>query len=355
MLKAYKSINNDIFKAHNLIVFLVDEVWTKADNKQCRTRLNDELKALHRKYEWFRKHVNSIYKVCKSLTPAEKNAFKNAFKENNRIEDLCRGNISPVDLSTLNDDLIKAIRPFFKLLYTKFLGWALVYNKYGKKKAYYDELIRENDFDFCPCCGYGDIKDYYSKGHSPYDHYLPQKHYPFSAINFRNLVPLCHTCNSDHKGETDIIKGGQVVFYPFATDHPDIKVQVSVEKSALKRLIDKSEIEDKKKKLNVRDIKIDFNLKENRTEAWDSTFAIKSRYFGKIARNRVNWLDDVRRIYRDRDIAANTYEKAFDKAIELDSDRQLGFLKAPYLKSMKSHSHLVRAMDEVSGHSVITS
>ena len=32
-----------------------------------------------------------------------------------------------------------------------------------------------------------------------YDHYLPKVLYPFNSINFRNLAPACHECNSTYK------------------------------------------------------------------------------------------------------------------------------------------------------------
>ena len=354
MLKAYKPISNNIYKAQDLIEFLVNEVWCKADGHRCKTKLNDELTKIYEKYDWFEMHVRNIYKVCKRLTSQERADFKNAFSTNNDIEGLCNGSLSPVPLSSLNNDLVNAITPFFEKLYTKFLGWALVYKKYGTKKKYYDKLMFNNNIDYCPCCGYGDLKDYYSKGYSPYDHYLSKKHYPFSAINFNNLVPLCHTCNSDYKGETDIIKDGQIVFYPFASNHPNIEVKLSIDTSILSKLISKVEVEGKEKVLKPEEIKVDFNINNNKIEAWDSIFDIKNRYFGKIARNRVSWLNDVIRVFRDPEISTSTPEKAFDKVIELDSDKHLGFLKSPYLKSMKSNNHLIEAMSEVSGNSIIS-
>lgn len=199
MLRTYKRINNKIFKAQELIVYLVCEVWCKADQQRYKTRLNEELKSLVETHEWFEYHVKKIYRIAKDLTPNQKDDFKNAFLINNEIEKICNLATAPVALSSLDKDLVDALIPFFKELYTKFLGWVLVYKKYGQKKEYYDELILENEFVFCPCCGYGDIKTYNQDGHSPFDHYFPLKHYPFSAINFDNLFPLCHTCNSDRK------------------------------------------------------------------------------------------------------------------------------------------------------------
>lgn len=351
MLKVYKSISHDIYKAHNLIEYLVNEVWCKADNKQCKSKLNDELKAMYEDQPWFQEQIKSIYKVSKSLTTQEKEDFKNAFAHNNRIEELCDGTITPIALSTLNKSLVKVVKPFFKELYTRFLGWKEIRETYGEKKTYYDELNVKNGFIDCPCCGFGDLKTIYSKGRSAFDHYLPQKHYPFSSTNFNNLVPICTTCNSDEKGEVDVLKESKPVYYPFSKTHPSIEVTVDVDKKVLKKLIEPTE--NLKSKITKSEIKVDFNLQDDKTQSWDRIFDIKTRYFGKIADNRVSWLDDVRQMYRDPDTIVNTYEAAFDKLITTDSNKYLGFLKSPYLKSMKSNHHLIRAMDEVSGSSKI--
>jgi hypothetical protein len=351
MLRVYKSIPHDIYKAHDLIEYLVNEVWCKADSKPCKSKLNSELKALYEDQPWFEEQVKAVYKICKSLTKKEKKNFEDAFAHNNRIEELCERKIIPIALNTLNKDLVKVVQPFFRELYTKFLGWKAIKDKYGEKKEYYDELNLKNGFIDCPCCGFGDLMTIYSKGRSAFDHYLPQKHYPFSSTNFNNLVPICTTCNSDEKGEVDILKEGKPVYYPFTKNHPSIEVRVDVDKKALKKLIEPTD--DLKSKVNKSEIVVNFNLQDDKTQSWDRIFDIKTRYFGKIADNRVSWLDDVRQVYRDPDTTIKTYEGAFDKIITTDSNKYLGFLKTPYLKNMKSNSHLIKAMHEVSGSSKI--
>src|SRR5688572_9418671 len=41
--------------------------------------------------------------------------------------------------------------------------------------------------DFCPYCGFGEIKDL--------DHHLPKTSYKAYAIYPKNLIPCCHPCN----------------------------------------------------------------------------------------------------------------------------------------------------------------
>lgn len=355
MLKTYKPINHDIYNVQLLIEYLVVNVWCKADNQRCKTKLNAELKSLFEEYDWFKDKVNAIYKICKNLSQKEKDDFKVAFETNNKISNLCEGIVKPVPLSTLNKDLVDVLKVFFSELYTRFLGWKLIKDKYGSKKKYYDDLFFDNDIEFCPCCGYGEIKNYYSKGHSPFDHYLPQKHYLFSTVNFHNLVPLCHECNSGNKGETDIIENGQKVFYPFSVNHPDIQVEVTIKLSAWDKLVSKKNVEDQKKKLSPNDISVDFNLVDDRIASWDEIFNIKDRFFAKIASNRVGWFDRVVKHYSkySERIEGYTATDAFVDVIEDDSDEQLGFLKSCYLENLKGNSSVIKAIKEVSGNSKI--
>lgn len=348
MLKTYQQIQPEhkIFGAHKLIEYLVKEIWCKADENNCYDKLTDELKLLYDnpKSDWFKTSVDEIYRVSKDLTADEKETLSNCFSTNNNIKGLCDNPNNRKQLDLLNTKLEKVIVPFFKELYKKLLSWEHIKSNYGSKKSYYDDLIAYNDFKFCPCCGYGQIKTIYDPGHSAFDHYLPLKHYPFSAINFNNLIPLCDVCNSSYKGETDILKKEKQVFYPLDADHPEISVDLEITKDSFKEVIIKR---DNKDTLVKKHIKVSFNIDNEKVNSWDSIFGIKTRYFGEVANNRGSWLNDVRKKYRKPKI--DSYDEAFDEIIEDDSNKHLGFLKSPFLSKMKTFSSLIDAFEEVSG------
>lgn len=346
MLKAYKPLEHKIFGTHVLIEHLVLEVWCKADANNYYDKLNDELKALNDKNEWFRDSINSIYQVCQILIPQEKIDFQNAFLINNTISDLCANPSMRIDIYTLNSQLTDLVVPFFKELYKRFLSWVDVKNNYGSKKEYYDALKSNSDFDFCPCCGYGQIKTIYDKGHSPFDHYLPLKHYPFSVVNFQNLIPLCTECNSDNKGEKDILKEEKRVFYPIKQDHITIEIDYDISSKSFKEIVIKINNDDK---LDKEHIKVKFNQSGEEIESWIEIFDIQTRYFGQVANNRGNWIDDVREAYRNKRINTPSYEDAFEHIIDTDANKYQGFLKSPFLAKLKDFSSLIEAMEEVSG------
>jgi len=351
MLKAYKPIKHKIFDAHKLLEYLVVHVWCEADNQRCKTKLNTELKAIYEdtriQPKSFKNPVRKIYSICKKLSAKDKEEFKQAFIINNQIEDLCKNPSKRIPLSSLNQDLMKEVIPFLKTLYKSFLGWKLIGDTYGSKKEYYDDLIKSNDFSFCPCCGYGQIKTIYDKGHSAFDHYLSLKYYPFSVVNFLNLIPLCDECNSDNKSESDILSAGKKVFYPISTSHPEIKVDYDISSSSFKEIVIKINSPDK---LDKKHIVVKFNLIGDEVESWDSIFKIKGRYFGQVASNRGNWLGDVREAFRNVRINTPTLADAFDHVIDSDANKYQGFLKSPYLEKMKTFTSLFEAIKEVSGN-----
>lgn len=159
------------------------------------------------------------------------------FINNNRVEDLCDDNALSLEL--LKDvrkivdketiSLVTEIKELFDYLYSDVLRRT---NLFGGTD---DLSIKDHHVQFrrlnsqvCPFCA---IRIYPPDGRnnrrgrkfrrSSYDHYLAQVHYPLASVNFRNLMPMCTECNTDHKGTTDILftsdtrKKRRQNFYPY--------------------------------------------------------------------------------------------------------------------------------------------
>lgn len=67
------------------------------------------------------------------------------------------------------------------------------------------EVVRMKGIRICPYCGAESLKNFRNaKGHfikSQLDHYLPKSSYPFLAMNFFNLFPVCKDCNMVDTGK----------------------------------------------------------------------------------------------------------------------------------------------------------
>jgi len=80
------------------------------------------------------------------------------------------------------------------------------------------------DFDECPYCGINEPKTL--------DHYLPKDKYPEFSVFPKNLVPICHVCNTKYKGSQFLSTTGDRLFlhtyYDQFPTYNFISVDVSV-------------------------------------------------------------------------------------------------------------------------------
>lgn len=355
MLNNYSKIEHSIFGVHKLIDFLILDVFCKANNQSCYSKLNDDLKSLYDNpnSDWFRNSIEEIYNIIKDIENDRDN-LKLIYENNNKIEFLCTNPKEILRLESLSNNLVDKIKPFFKELYNKILSWEFIKNKYGTKKEYYNDLILKSDFNFCPCCGFGLIKHTSNKGHSAFDHYLPLVHYPFSAINFDNLFPLCNDCNSDNKGSKDILLKGAKIFYPFNTIHPIIEINIKIKEKNLLSLFRKNNIEIEE--ISKEELEVNYqNIFEysEELESWNLIFDINQRYFEQVKSNGKYWLDNFSKRY-NRDKGKNSFDEIIDNVCDESEYEQFYFLKKSFLQSIKLHNaSFQEAINEVTGDSII--
>jgi hypothetical protein len=83
------------------------------------------------------------------------------------------------------------------------------------------------------------VKDIYHSKMEAYDHYLPKGKYHFNSINFHNLVPACHKCNSTYKLSKNPLHktkdplqaqtgGRRKSFYPYQTIPYSISLDIEL-------------------------------------------------------------------------------------------------------------------------------
>ncbi len=126
MLRLYKPILHDITKLHTMLKHLVCEVWCKADEDSCESKLNTNFKDIYSTYNTVKDKINTIYEECKKLSPQERQKIKEAFNTNNRIEELCEGTLRPVYLTDLPYLVELKIKPLLVNFYEELLDKARV-------------------------------------------------------------------------------------------------------------------------------------------------------------------------------------------------------------------------------------
>jgi hypothetical protein len=141
----------------------------------------------------------NFYEAYISLpTLLERQSVNNAFQNNNSIEILCSNNsISSIKLNSLDEIIQKPTKELFEYLYSTTLK-RVDFNI----QNHYEEFDKLNTNRICGFCGIDSLvspktgDNYYQQD---YDHLLDIGSYPFSAVNFKNIVPICEKCNSKFK------------------------------------------------------------------------------------------------------------------------------------------------------------
>ncbi|HYF68751.1 MAG TPA: hypothetical protein VD884_11475 [Ohtaekwangia sp.] len=208
------------------------------------------------------------------------------------------------------------------------------------KQSHYKKFIEEN-FDghegICPFCGLSSIKGNDHSKLEAYDHFIPKGTYPFNSINFKNLAPMCHECNSSYKLELnpvaniDPLTKGTVrrkAFYPYSKVYWKIEIAIELKNPDLKSL-QKEEIEIVPKCIS----------REEEIESWMDAFGIEERYRAKLLGKHAGkkWYNDLKDgIHNARKILKNdglTQEMWYDLLINKCNEDLLSdcsFLKKPF-------------------------
>jgi len=298
MLFTYKYVHgHEIEKFQRYCNFLFLKVWLPAKGKFSSAKLRGfpELQKIYERlhYEdskgaqFFNGHIEMIFNHFLPLSKTERKKMKKWYLINNKIEALCCDKrIIPKSYKSLEKkypDLTKHVKSFYSKLYDTESPFTLAaFGDLKKIKAnHYGKFI---DLNFgghegiCPFCGINSIKGNDHTKLEAYDHYLPKGTYPFNSINFRNLSPACHECNSSYKHEKDptrnldpIVKNRvrRKSFYPYSKRKPSIDINIGFNKYH--------------DKLTKGEITITFNSTEKeQVESWDETYGITERYKAKL-------------------------------------------------------------------------
>lgn len=323
MLRPYTPIDHPIITLHSMLEYLICEVWCKANNAlECQALLKEDFKELYLQLDWLKKETDNIYDLCKSLSEDQRKLIVDTFHNNNRIEELCNGTIPIVELYTLPPVVQKEIKALLECFYSRLLDIKKVP---GKKLDYYNQLVKTNKFKTCPICGLADIETDDSPYIEDYDHFFPKAHYPFSAVNFNNLVPTCDKCNKKHKGSKKPLDHNGMVYYPFEKERNDIQVKIN---------IDKIEFDEHEKLMD--EIKFTFSGDSDKNSTWNWLYDIIDRYSRVCKRDTYSWLRELK-----KDIEFNphkTVEEIIDFKIDSFSNDKYDdkkFLRIALLKEIK--------------------
>ena len=310
MLFPYIYVPHQMEKMQEFIDFIFHDVWCKAPASgdfdlnlfDANAELREVMEAFYysdaKGADFFYSHVERIYGLFSVLTVVEINQFKQWYQGNNDLEKVCANDPAThlaryADIAVYHQDLADQLGAFFKGLYSQsLLDLAVLRAKIGDIDDHYKTFVETNKAGKCPFCGMSDLLGPNHIPREAYDHYFPKALYPFNSINFRNLVPACHHCNSSYKtskdpAHTPKYHAGAVyrraVFYPYKTVPHSIELQINLQHSDIANL-------------TPEDITLQFGPAAitQEIDTWKDVYGIEERYKSKLCTESDGkaWLED---------------------------------------------------------------
>lgn len=289
----------------------------------------------------FSSQVQAIYLKFSVLRHSDIAQFKRWFQGNNNLEMVCANDSAThlaryVDIAVNHKNLATQLGDFFKGLYSQsFLDLAALRAKIGEIDDHYNTFVQMNKVGKCPFCGIHDLLGEYHSKREAYDHYLPKALYPFNSINFRNLVPACHHCNSSYKTSKDPAYTPKdparaihrrAVFYPYKTAPHSIDLQINLQHSDITNL-------------TPTDITLQFGpaMISEEIETWKHVYGIDERYKAKICGENDGkyWLMQVLDEWKEDGRLPSDFLKTLRRQAQAQPYADCNFLRKPFLDACK--------------------
>lgn len=336
MLSPYKPINHQIKQMQIFVGHLVIDVW-------CNPSGNFSLYKLHVDFQQIAKSsktnllgpIKVIYGDFKKLNSAQLAHIKKGFLKNNQIEKLCKGETKPLlydYIQKINPILVTRLKAFFHYLYSGSTALSKFSKTHGNMDGYYKEFLKYNDTT-CPFCGITRLLDEEMNVRDAFDHFLPQKHYPFISVEVTNLVPACKYCNELFKNAKNTLKDGakwKKAFFPFATKLPNINIAMTLKKADLTDL-------------KHADIDITFRSKTHQEEidTWLRLYGLEKRYKNELKGGEAkSWLEMFKIILPAKAVTKSKMEKRIIENFIVYKMNDLNFLRLPFYNACKKRGLL---------------
>lgn len=360
----YIPIDHEIHKLQGYLDFLFFNVWINATGTFNSNLLtpNEELSGIYeilelQDSEWgnfFTSKIASIHKEFASIDNDEfKNQLRTSYISNNDIEGLCiNKELIPItfqDIESVYPDLANTLKDFYSKLYGSTSPFNLeAFGNLNKKLlADYDtEFMIINSKEICPFCGIHPLKGNNHSYREAYDHYIPKGLYPFNTVNFKNLAPMCHECNSTYKlAKKPIYKNDanninpiqrelnrSFSFYPYSIDEFQLNFTIELNNLDINNL-------------QPHDIELTIvsENKEEQIESWMRIFGLEERYKAVLCSPNEGkvWINSIIDGYNNAvALGSSLTREQYYEAQLIDAKHILisgkGFLKSIFLEECKS-------------------
>jgi len=335
MIHTLKSIDHDLDKLHGYIkhmvqhVWCVGGVWSDANLVRAFKTLVDAWDGEPKRKNKVMPRLKIIHDLFAQLTVAQRQDLHDRFDVNNNVSALCCGSLADplryAEVESMALVLSKALHGFFDELYSDLMVSAPVRRTYGCRRDHYKAFMAAQSVKSCPACG---IRDLLTEDNTPvgaYDHFLPKGIYPFSSINFKQLVPICDICNGKYKTTKDPLYrdfASRKAFHPFVAPTIAIGIQVGLPGP----LIDEAKAEEI-------ELKFTSGKQQDEVDTWAWLYGIEEQYRSFANENGKHWAKQI--INFSNRLGQKSARECYEDHIATYKDQPLRdqhFLRVPFLE-----------------------
>ncbi|MGL5149443.1 MAG: hypothetical protein ACRC7N_02580 [Clostridium sp.] len=236
-------------------------------------------------------YLIQLKEELEKATEAEKKDYLVIFKANYKIDQIIKNNSVIFTFDDLENKCGKKIanitEELCEYLYEDFKDIQSFARTYISPKKYYEKFIKNEVIKGnCPFCGEYEMPSEHSKARGDFDHYLRKSKYPFVSMHYKNLVPMCSTCNEPpYKGVKEVL-GLKKTYYPYSTQKWNNILEIEKIKHGKDIKLEKFKIV----------VENDNQSKKLENETWDEIFDIENRIKDKV---RIKQKEIIGEIYRE--------------------------------------------------------
>lgn len=342
MFVPYKPIPNHpinfLYKQLNKFYLNVFYKYKMKKHFSARLLIPDDFLDIYNHHKVVREPLRNFYFTYHTLSKIKQKIIKQAFRNNRSIKLICSGKIKPYEYDDLPKEITSILKPFDVQLWDYIIKRDRVELFGGSVKDYYTSLRdANNNIKACPFCKIENLlSGYDSDGEDgkreAFDHYLNKAKYPFISVNFLNLFPTCHQCNSTYKDSISVIyndisfpKKRKVAFYPFDKKLSEIKLKLELE--------------------NLNTYKVNISSKMgyvNEIQSWDNIYQIQKRYTNSI-KDKCEVYDsiivDLLETTKDIDEAKRIYFLTLGNVSLIGSELQIAYGNKVFSELEKNGCH----------------
>lgn len=351
MLYPYKYLPHKIERLHGLVEHFFTHLFEE------RSAIFDEnilipanFKVVYKACrKTLKKPLQDIFAEFQNLKPEEKSRLKEGYEQNNAIQELCCGQHNPLTYNEIPEKMQELLKNFFNGLWEQVLEVGSVQEICGTKMEHYKDFV-DRGFQkavICPFCGLEGLKGPDDDVRDPYDHYIAKAIYPFTSVNFKNLVPACKSCNSDYKKACDTFNlavNREKAFYPFDAN---LAVNIVSIRIVCHEGYDLNSLTFLSSKLNW---EIEFHDTANHTEelaTWERVYRLKSRYIARIKHRENIWWDYLKDQFKEHQQA--NFEDFKNSMLRVFNDvrfRENDILQKAYYEYLFSNPALEKLLED---------